>query len=143
MPLITLITNVQVEDSKGLNLELSKFSSETLGMPHIIISVNVVQSDSLSFAGSFDPAFFLKVESLGDNISPEANVKYTEAYSTFLKDKLSIPNDRGFIFFVDVGKTNIGFKGTTVAVLQEALAKVTEAQGDRSETLIQNRILSR
>ncbi|KAF9521964.1 Tautomerase/MIF superfamily [Crepidotus variabilis] len=129
MPFISLTTNVQIKDLKSLNLELSKsliikLSSETLGLPEALVSVHVIQNESLSFGGTSDPAFSLKI----GTISTEANIKYTEAYSAFLKEKLSISNDRGFIFFVDVGKTNIGFKGTTVAVLQGASVTNTKPE---------------
>jgi phenylpyruvate tautomerase len=44
-----------------------------------------------------------------DNINPEANAKYSEAFFTFFKDvPFEIPGDRGYITFVDPGRAYLG-----------------------------------
>ncbi|KAJ7771567.1 Tautomerase/MIF superfamily [Mycena metata] len=96
MPYLELMVNVQVPDSeeRALALEFSKLSAETLGKPEAYISVSITYNKTLTFGGTFDPAFQLTIMSL-DNFDLEANERYSAAFSEFFKEKLNIPNDRG------------------------------------------------
>ncbi|CAE6406386.1 unnamed protein product [Rhizoctonia solani] len=119
MPAIVLTTNVKPRDEaheKELVLDLSKFSAEILGKPEKYISVVYNHVGTLSFHGSFDPAFLLHITSLG-NINPEANEKYSKALFDYFKEKLNIPGDRGYITFYDPGLAYLGHEGTTFATI--------------------------
>ena len=50
--------------------------------------------------------FQLRITSLS-NPQPEKNVSYSKAFSTFLKEKIGVENDRGYILFHELGKCNI------------------------------------
>ncbi|CAE6434147.1 unnamed protein product [Rhizoctonia solani] len=113
MPAIVLTTNVKPRDEAH---EKELFSAEILGKPEKYISVVYKHVGTLSFDGSFDPAFLLHITSLG-NINPEANEKYSKALFDYFKEKLNIPGDRGYITFYDPGNAYLGHEGTTFATI--------------------------
>ncbi|CDO68899.1 hypothetical protein BN946_scf185000.g42 [Trametes cinnabarina] len=96
MPSVELKTNVRVADPKAFSLEFSKFAAETLGKPESYISVHYNYSELLTFNGSFDPAVIVSVISL-DNINPKANEEYSRKFFAFFKEKLGVPDDRGYM----------------------------------------------
>ncbi|KAI0648335.1 Tautomerase/MIF [Trametes meyenii] len=116
MPALDLKTNVAVADPKAFSLEFSKFAAATLKKPETYISVNYTYHENLTFNGSFDPALLLSITSL-DNINPDANLEYSKAFFAFFKEKLGVPDDRGYITFVDPGRTNIGYQSTHFGVI--------------------------
>ncbi|KAI1784219.1 Tautomerase/MIF [Ganoderma leucocontextum] len=116
MPALEIRTNVTVADPKGFVKEFSKFSADTLGKPEGYIAIHLVQEQTLTFAGSFDPAFLLSITSL-DNLSSENTEKFSKAFATFIKEKLGVPHDRGYIVFNDPGRANIGYQSTTFTTI--------------------------
>merc|ERR1719430_1143805 len=48
------------------------------------------------------------------NMGAEQNQKHSAAMMQVIEDCLGIPKDRLYIQFVDVARTDIGFKGTTM-----------------------------
>ncbi|EEQ92561.1 uncharacterized protein BDCG_07681 [Blastomyces dermatitidis ER-3] len=118
MPFLELLTNVALsrEQSKDLALSLSKTAAEILQKPESLISVQVRADEILTFAGTHDPCFQLRITSLG-NLTPENNICYSEAFTEFLKAKIGVENSRGYIVFYDPNYPNIGYKGTTAAKL--------------------------
>ncbi|RDX55203.1 Tautomerase/MIF [Lentinus brumalis] len=113
MPSLDLRTNVTVEDPKALCLQFSKLAAEVLGKPETYISVHLDQGKPLTFAGSFEPAFLLTIMGLG--FTEERNPQIADVVFKFLKEKLNVPGDRGYIHFVDPGPHWIGYNNTTVA----------------------------
>ncbi|KAH6872102.1 Tautomerase/MIF superfamily [Coprinopsis sp. MPI-PUGE-AT-0042] len=115
MPGLQFKTNVKIEDEKAFALALSKKTAEILGKPEDFIMVNIEYSTTISFAGSFEPAFLLTITA--DGFNPESNVKYSAAFFSFVEEKLAIPGNRGYIRFDNPGLAYIGHLGTTVEVL--------------------------
>ncbi|KAH8834058.1 Tautomerase/MIF superfamily [Flagelloscypha sp. PMI_526] len=116
MPSLSLVTNVKIDDAKAFALEFAQRSAEILGKPLGYITTNITYNETLNFAGSFDPAFDLRVVSL-DNLSPDQNEKYSKEFSAFLSEKLGLKADRGYILFQDPGRTHLGYQGTTFATI--------------------------
>ncbi|KAG7086492.1 hypothetical protein E1B28_002441 [Marasmius oreades] len=116
MPTVEVKTNVKIDDVPAYILKLSKFSVETLSKPESYMNVIVSQNVPMSFNGTLDPAFQCTITSLG-NINPDANVKYSAAFSKFFEETLKVPNDRGYITFIDPGRSHLGYQGTTFAEL--------------------------
>ncbi|KAG6898238.1 hypothetical protein C0992_002252 [Termitomyces sp. T32_za158] len=119
MPTLELSTNVKITDPKKFALEFSKvddiiFSADILKKPELYITVKYVYNETLTFQGTFDPAFTMTVYSL-DNLNEEANEMYSKAFFGFFMEKLGIPGDRGYITFIDPGRAFIGHKSTTFA----------------------------
>jgi len=115
MPILNLVTNVKIADAKAFALEISKLAAETLGRQEKYISVSIIYNETLTVAGTFDPAITLRIDSLDNFINREANDKYCKAFFNFFETKLGVPGDRGFIIFIDHGKENMGYMGNTVA----------------------------
>ncbi|KAF5373113.1 hypothetical protein D9758_001528 [Tetrapyrgos nigripes] len=122
MPMIRLSTNIKLIDYSLTDPNLqewaknfSKFSATTLEYPEEVISVLVTQNETLTFKGTFDPAFLLTVSSPTSN--PENNLKWSAAYFDHMKQTLGIADDRGFISFESPGKPYIGYKSTTLEEL--------------------------
>ncbi|KAG8715416.1 hypothetical protein FRC08_010603 [Ceratobasidium sp. 394] len=119
MPSIQLSTNVKPRDEaheKELVLELSKFCAELLSKPEKYISVEFKYVPTLTFAGTFDPAFLMTITSLG-NINPEANDRYSKALFEHINKRLNVSGDRGYITFYDPGLAYLGHTGTTFATI--------------------------
>jgi len=76
----------------------------------------ITYNETLTFAGTFDPAISLRIDSL-DNINRQANEKYSKAFFDFFQKKLGVPADRGYITFIDPGRENMGYNGSTVATI--------------------------
>ncbi|KAG6898237.1 hypothetical protein C0992_002251 [Termitomyces sp. T32_za158] len=114
MPILELSTNVKITDPKKFALEFSKFSADTLKKPEVYITVKYVYNETLTFQGTFDPAFTLTVYSL-DNLNEHENEMYCKLFFGFFMEKLRIPGDRGYITFIDPGRGFIGYMGTTFA----------------------------
>ncbi|KAJ7090375.1 Tautomerase/MIF superfamily [Mycena belliarum] len=112
MPYLELLVNVPVHDETELALEFSKVAARALSKPESYITVSITFNKTLTFGGTLEPAFALRVVSL-DNLSPSLNEGYSKILSEFITSKFGIPNDRGYINFDDPGRGYLGFKGTT------------------------------
>ncbi|KIY66199.1 Tautomerase/MIF [Cylindrobasidium torrendii FP15055 ss-10] len=116
MPSIQLKTNASIADVTAFALEFSKESSRILDKAESSLVVSVLPVPAMVINGTAEPAFQLFVVSLG-NLSPSNNEKFSKGFSDFLNRTLGVPNDRGLIVFLDPGMDNMGFMGTTAAVL--------------------------
>ncbi|KAF9441332.1 hypothetical protein P691DRAFT_684241, partial [Macrolepiota fuliginosa MF-IS2] len=56
-----LIGGMQIADPKTFALEFSKFGAELLGKPEAYITVQYHHNETITFGGTFDPAFTLKI----------------------------------------------------------------------------------
>ncbi|KAN0075403.1 Tautomerase/MIF superfamily [Tylopilus felleus] len=122
MPLVSLSTNAKFdsEDAKRAFVsEFSKFSAKTIGKDEKHFNIDVHFNPYLTYGGTFEPAFMLKIISL-DNVNPTNSRKWSKEFSTFFEEKLGVPNDRGLMGFTDPGPTFVGTRGTTAEALREA-----------------------
>ncbi|KAG8689797.1 hypothetical protein FRC11_000539 [Ceratobasidium sp. 423] len=113
------MTLVQLRDEaheKELALDLSNVTAKLLDRDEKYCTVVYQYVATLSFHGTFDPAFLLHITSLG-NINPEVNEKYSKALFDYFKDKLNVPGNRGYITFYDPGLAYLGHEGTTFATI--------------------------
>ncbi|KAH7928204.1 Tautomerase/MIF [Leucogyrophana mollusca] len=119
MPLLTLITNVKLDDAKikPFVSEFSKKASEIIGKPEVEFSIDFHYNPNLAFSGTFEPAVRLHVISLW-NTNPENAKKWSKEFSEFFLESLGVSSDRGHMAFTDPGDAFLGFKGTTVAALR-------------------------
>ncbi|KAG6918012.1 hypothetical protein DXG01_016864, partial [Tephrocybe rancida] len=135
MPSLELSTNVKIDNPKDFALGFSKFSADTLAKPEDYITVKYIYNETLTFRGTFDPAFTLNVISL-DNLNEELNEKYSKAFFDYFKKNLGIQGDRGYMYvtpfrvrvgdcftrsllstFIDPGRGFLGYQGTTFATI--------------------------
>ncbi|KAJ6546932.1 Tautomerase/MIF superfamily [Mycena capillaripes] len=99
MPYLELTVNVQIPNETEFSLEFAKTAAKALGKPESLTSTSVSYNKTLSFAGTLEPAFALTVLNL-NNHNPEANEEFSAIFSEFLKSKLGISNDRGYMLVV-------------------------------------------
>jgi len=111
MPTLELKTNVKVENPKAFMAEFAKFGAELLSKPLAYISTSYTYNETLTFGGTFDPAFVLNIVSLG-NINPDANDIYSQKLFAYFEKHLGVPHDRAYITFIDPGNANIGYTST-------------------------------
>ncbi|KAI8999065.1 Tautomerase/MIF [Trametes punicea] len=116
MPSIELRTNVRVQDPLAFQQAFSKFAAETLGKPHGYVLFEYNYNEHMMFGGSPGPALLLTILDV-NNFTPEANENYSKKFFAFLKEKLGVPDDRGYIAFSDFGPSNVGYASTTLAKL--------------------------
>ncbi|KAF8881954.1 Tautomerase/MIF superfamily [Gymnopilus junonius] len=116
MPTLNLVTNVKLDDPRAFITEFSKFGADTLNKPEQYISVIFTYNELVTFAGTFDPAFSLRIDSL-DNISEQQNEGYSKAFFEFFEEKLGTKGNRGYVTYIDPGRPNMGFESTTFATI--------------------------
>jgi len=112
MPTLTLTVTVAPRDEISFIKNFSAFAVETLSKPEEYIMINIIKNHMLYFKGSFEPAYLLRIVSLG-NISPEQNEKYSKLFFAHLTEALGIKDDRGYIVFEDPGMAYMAHKGAT------------------------------
>ncbi|KAJ7468495.1 Tautomerase/MIF [Mycena latifolia] len=114
MPIVELTTNVKVADPKAFSLGLNKAAAAALGMDgYVTVSYNY--NETVTFAGTHDPAFLLRVTTLGNGT--EKNEVFSKTLFEYLEQALGAPSNRGYIIFNDPGHINLGHKGTTFATI--------------------------
>ncbi|KAJ7145999.1 Tautomerase/MIF superfamily [Mycena epipterygia] len=114
MPILELTTNVKVADPKAFSLALNKVTAAALGMDgYVTVSYNY--NETVTFAGTHDPAFLLRVTTLGNGT--EKNELFSKTLFAHLEEALGAPLDRGYIVFNDPGHIDLGYKGTTFATI--------------------------
>ncbi|KAF9553829.1 Tautomerase/MIF [Agrocybe pediades] len=116
MPTLNLTTNVKIDDAKAFALEFSQFGAETLNKPEHYISVIINYNELLTFGGSFEPAFNLRIDSL-DNLDAASNEVYSKAFGEFFEEKLGAKRTRGYITYIDPGRENMGYDFTTFGTI--------------------------
>ena len=73
-------------------------------------SIQALQLQITNRDFGFCVGFQLRITSL-NNLQPDKNIGYSKAFSTFLKEKIGVENDRGYIIFYDPGKLNVLLTG--------------------------------
>ncbi|TEB23640.1 Tautomerase/MIF [Coprinellus micaceus] len=98
----------QLADESAFALEFSKAAAAILGKPEQVFLVDVKHNLNLIFGGTHEPAFLLTVSIL-DTTNPENNEIWSKALFAFFKEKLNIPDSRGYIIFTDPGRAYWGW----------------------------------
>jgi phenylpyruvate tautomerase len=74
--------------------------------------VKVQDECTLTFGGTFEPAFTAMIYSIG-RITPQLNANTSAGLSKFFSKELGLPDDRGYIAFFDMAGSDMGYKGKT------------------------------
>ncbi|KAI0035652.1 Tautomerase/MIF superfamily [Vararia minispora EC-137] len=101
MPTLCVTSNVKPGDLKAFNLELSQLAAKTFNKVERIILVSFDYQPHMSFAGTFEPAFLLAINSVG-NMTPENNIVYSKIFFDFFGRTLGAPDDRGYMFVLSI-----------------------------------------
>jgi len=117
MPYLYLVVNVQVEDSKTLIAEITELAAKTLNKPKSYVSAVCTYNETLSFAGTFEPAYNLQITSLGSFDTSEGNVAVSKTFADYIQKKFGISPTRGYIALADPGRDRMGYGGSTIGAL--------------------------
>ncbi|KAG7453019.1 Tautomerase/MIF [Guyanagaster necrorhizus] len=114
MPTLEIKTNVPIADVNAFASQFSQEAARILDKPEAVFSILVTPVPTMLFAGTPDPTFSMAVTCL-DTLSPEKNLLYSKELFAFVEKALGIKNDRGYITFLDPGRSNLGLHSTTFA----------------------------
>ncbi|PPQ97963.1 hypothetical protein CVT26_003112 [Gymnopilus dilepis] len=142
MPTLNLVTNVKLDNPKVFVKEFSKFGADTLNKPEQYISVIFTYNELVTFGGTFDPAFSLRIDSL-DNISEQQNENYSKAFFGFFEEKLGVKGHRGYVTYIDPGRANMGLPPELLDIIIGFVADVPKSDADRKRALLACHSVSR
>ena len=110
MPLINLRTSLaSVDRCDELLLEMSAILAEQTGKPEGYVMTLLESGVPMTFGGTFAPAAFVEVKSIGA-LRPPA---MTAAFCELITARTGIPADRIYITFDDVPASALGWNGRT------------------------------
>lgn len=108
MPYVRLESNVPIPE--GFIERTSVLVADALGKGEEWVMVNAYECD-LFFAGSYDPAAYVRLESLG--LAASACPPLVASLSEHLQAELGIPPDRQYVDLVAPERARFGWNGTT------------------------------
>jgi phenylpyruvate tautomerase PptA (4-oxalocrotonate tautomerase family) len=113
MPYFSIETNQPVDrESKGALLKkLSAFVAELLGKPESYVMIALKPGTDLIFAGSDEPAAFVRLKSIG--LPGKGCGQFSEKICRLIEQELHIPRNRVFIDFKDLERSMFGWDGKT------------------------------
>ncbi len=114
MPFLCIETNhpfAHEDEEASLAREASRLVSSLLGKPEQYVMVSIRSTPTMLFAGSAEPLAYLELKSIG---LPTARCQeLSSELCAFLQSSLKIPQDRVFINFSDVERSQWGWNGST------------------------------
>ena len=111
MPLLTIKTNIEIDNAKDLALAASKKISEMLGKPENYIMVNVMPEQALIFAGTDAGAAFVELKSLG--LPESSTAVFSNSLCELINQQLGIDESRIYIEFSNPERHMWGWNGAT------------------------------
>jgi len=113
MPYISIETNQTVDQAANRDLmkKLSAFIAELLGKPESYVMVTIKPGTPLIFAGSDEPAAFVRLKSIG--LPKERCTEFSEKICDFVEQELEVPPNRVFIDFKDLERELFGWNSKT------------------------------
>ncbi|KAF1761946.1 hypothetical protein GCK72_010205 [Caenorhabditis remanei] len=117
MPILSVSVNVTLSAEKNTELlkELSNVVGKLLGKPEKYMCIHINTDQSISFAGTTQPAGFAILKSIGGVGTSKQNNAISNKLFPLFKEYLGIPSDRFYIEFVNIGAADIAFDGQTFA----------------------------
>jgi phenylpyruvate tautomerase len=113
MPYFSIETNQAVDPSSHRDLmkKTSTFIAEMLGKPESYVMIDLKPKTPLIFAGSDEPAAFVRLKSIG--LPKERCTEYSEKICRFVERELEVPLNRVFIDFKNLEREMFGWNGKT------------------------------
>jgi phenylpyruvate tautomerase PptA (4-oxalocrotonate tautomerase family) len=113
MPYFSIETNQTVNPASNRDLmkKTSAFIAELLGKPESYVMIAIKPGAPLIFAGSDEPAAFVRLKSIG--LPKERSAEFSEKICGFIQRELNIPPDRVFIDFKDLERKMFGWNAKT------------------------------
>ena len=95
--------------AKGAEVDL--MFAELLGKPESYVMIAIKPGTPLTFAGSDEPAAFVRLKSIG--LPKERCTEFSEKICGFVEQELEVPPTRVFIDFKDLEREMFGWNGKT------------------------------
>ena len=111
MPLLTITTNIKIDNANELALTASKTVAELLGKPESYVMIDVMPEQTLVFAGNNEPTAFMTLKSLGLDESSTAD--YSSTLCELVNQQLGINKSRIYIEFSNPERHMWGWNGAT------------------------------
>lgn len=111
MPLLSVHTNITIEDSNGLLKKASSIVSEALGKPEGYVMIRLSDREVMSFAGNSDPLAYVELKSLG--LSSDQTASLSEVICGFIEQNLSIDPARIYVEFASPERAMFGWNKST------------------------------
>ncbi|GBB84741.1 hypothetical protein RclHR1_11300010 [Rhizophagus clarus] len=111
MPFIQIKTNVKVnvEDHENFLCDLTNIIANLTQKPYHLVAVSLIDSATLFFGGTKDPTYIVNL--IATDLTTDIIKTITKELCTFLKNKLDIEGNRGFIYFFDFQRSHVGHNG--------------------------------
>ncbi len=97
MPLLTITTNTQIEDTSAFSEQASSLVAKLLGKPESYVMVSVTDNHNLVFAGNHEPCALLELKSLG--LPENSTAEFSSSLCTFIEQQLGINSARVYVEF--------------------------------------------
>lgn len=113
MPYFSIETNREIEEQtrREVQKEASAFVAKLLGKPESYVMVRIKTGEPLTFAGSGDPAAFVRLKSIG--LPEDSCGEFSEKICKFVEGHLQVPGGRVFIEFKDLERKLFALNGKT------------------------------
>lgn len=113
MPYFSIETNQTIDETSNRDLmtKTSVFIAELLGKPESYVMVAIKPGTPLVFAGSDEPAAFVRLKSIG--LPKERCSEFSEKICGFVGQELEVPPNRVFIDFKDLERNMFGWNSQT------------------------------
>ncbi|MDP7037901.1 MAG: phenylpyruvate tautomerase MIF-related protein [Myxococcota bacterium] len=113
MPLLKIMTNVQVDASAEVLEEATQVVASMLGKPTSYVQIVLQDAQSMAFAGTTEPCAYLELHSLG---LPEAQTEsMSQSLCGFVTANLRIAANRTYIQFCAPDRHLWGWDAKTFA----------------------------
>ncbi|KAK7475051.1 hypothetical protein BaRGS_00033732 [Batillaria attramentaria] len=113
MPYFVLSTNLPADKiPKSFLADTSKLVAKELGKPETYVCVRVNPGQMMTFGGTDDPCGMVELESIGV-VGGAKNKQLVPVIGSHVQEALGIPQDRFYIKFTDVPRTDQGWNGKT------------------------------
>ena len=113
MPYFSIETNQTIDHASNRDLmkKTSAFIAELLSKPESYVMIAIKPATPLIFAGSNEPAAFVRLKSIG--LPKERCSEFSEKICGFVEQELEVPPNRVFIDFKDLERDMFGWNGKT------------------------------
>ncbi len=111
MPLLEISTNTKIDNSQAIAEQASKLTADMLGKPESYVMVIIHPEQTLTFAGSDEPAAHVKLKSLG--LPENHTADYSSKICSFINSALNISSSRIYIEFASPDRHMWGWDNRT------------------------------
>ena len=113
MPLLTIRTNIHIEDSnrQAFIRQASTLVANELSKSEKYVMINLQHQQKLLFAGSDKPCALLELKSIG--LPEDRTAQLSSALCEHVTEQTGIPSDRVYIEFTNAARHMWGWNGST------------------------------